>query len=143
MPYGLGGGATPRRPESVGAAAAGDFARREAFGVGGAAAVGRMAEAEAVAAGASSTGSPIEIIGGGDGSGVGFAGGAETEAVVGIGRFGSSVETAMTAAAVIATTSVPTTASPTRRTRLAVFGAWSTGGTLRIGRRPSTTSWAV
>jgi hypothetical protein len=59
------------------------------------------------------------------------------------GCFGSSVDTAMTAAAVSDTTMPPRRTRPIRAARLRVSGLELSAGRLRIGRRPATTSWAV
>ena len=97
------------------------------------------------AGGASSIGSPIEIT---DGAGSGAAtdgaadggGGGATELAV--GGFGSSVETAITAATVRRTTTPPNRDRPTR-SAMFFFGGGSTSGRLRIGARPLPMSCAV
>ena len=61
----------------------------------------------------------------------------------GAGFFGSSVETAYTAAAVRATTARPTTTMRSRIATFDFFGSISTGAMLRIGPRPLATSCAV
>lgn len=135
MPYGFGGGAIPRR-------LAGAFGAPDDFdfglGVGGA---GADAEAEGT-----SSGSPIDIVEGivveGSGGTTGRGGGSGAVSTrVGVCGFGSSVETAMTAAAVRETTIPPRRSKPIRA---ASFLGWASGaGMLRIGRRPRATSWAV
>lgn len=120
-----------------------------ALGFGAAAVVvGAGVEGSSSIGSTGSTGSPIEIpAGAGAGSGTlvteGSTGGSALADALGVPGFGSSVETAITAAAVSRTTTTPTTAIPIRAARLAFFGSTGTAGRLRIGARPALMSWAV
>jgi hypothetical protein len=159
LPYGFGGGATPRRlagADNTGAGRAelsvdggaerGGFGwRRPADGalaptdpVGVATAVGAAAEG-----GRSSTGSPREIVeevvvGAGAGRGAGLV------VATGAACFGSSFDTAMTAAAVSETTIAPSASSAARTRKLGFFSVrGSKDARLRIGARPAPISFAV
>ena len=87
--------------------------------------------------------SPMDITVGFEGSTGSGAGGGGGGVTAGTGFFGSSVDTAKTAAAVSATTTSPRSAIPKRRAKLDFFGVKSTGAMLRIGPRPLATSFAV
>lgn len=142
MPYGFGGGARMEgtTPRGVWRGAAGFFALGAAVAEAVGAAVGVV-----VAGGASLPNVSTVGPGGGSGAfgvGVGVGGGAGVM-TAGAGFFGSSVETAYTAAAVRATTARPTTTMRSRIATLDFFGSISTGAMLRIGPRPLATSCAV
>lgn len=93
---------------------------------------------EVVEGGASSTGSPIEIVDGtaaGGGASVSVTVTTGALAAADAGAFGSSVDTAITAAAVRSTTTPPTSASPMRTPMLAFVGGGGIDAMLRIGPR--------
>ncbi len=165
FPYGFGGGAIALRLAGGAGAPAFAFGFGEgvlvaagvlgvgvgeaAFGAGDAAfGVGDAAFGAGSGSSTSSIGSPIVIT---EGIGAGSSGGASAgssvdaadavDALV-VERLGSSVETAMTAAAVSATTTMPIAARPIRFARLS-FGRTGTAAMLRIGPRPLATSSAV
>lgn len=144
LPYGFGGGAIVFRPAGADEVAAGAVAFGFAFATTGAGAGAGVVTG--VVGPSSSSGSPIEIV---EGTGAGslVATGATSTfgsaLALGVARFGSSVETAITAAAVRRTTTPPPTAIAIRSPRLAFFGAGAGGGMLRIGPRPVLMSRAV
>jgi len=138
LPYGFGGGATGDGDVGV----RGGGRRIERFTAGDTGAPVEVGTAVTVGDGDGS--SPIVMTLGFEGSTGGGAGGG-SGAAVGTGRafFGSSVETAMTAAAVSATMTAPRSTMPKRSAKLDFFGVKSTGAMLRIGPRPLATSLAV
>ena len=120
-----------------------------AFGFGfGAATTGEGVDGSGVGGSSStaSTGSPIVIVLGGGVATfevvvVGTAG--EATVALGAGRFGSSVDTAITAAAVRSVMTPPTAAIPMRAASVVFFAAGGIAGRLRIGARPALMSFAV
>ena len=119
-----------------------------AFGFGfGAATTGEGVDGSGVGGSSStaSTGSPIVIVLGGVATFevvvVGTAG--EATVALGAGRFGSSVDTAITAAAVRSVMTPPTAAIPMRAASVVFFAAGGIAGRLRIGARPALMSFAV
>lgn len=119
-------------------------------------ATGFAAGEVAVVGAGSSTGSPIVTVDG-PGSVAMVAGGATVgagdrlrTAAPGValepadaGCFGSSVDTAMTAATVRRTTTAAVTIIPARAPTLVFFGGGATAAMLRIGPRPALMSCAV
>jgi hypothetical protein len=92
-----------------------------------------------------STGSPIVIV---DGSDVavlvlGSVNAGDAALALAAGRFGSSLETATTAAAVTRTTNPPRRIIPTRRAKLACLGSCAISGRVRVGPRPARRSCTV
>ena len=139
LPYGFGGGAAGPGPLGVR-----DGGRRiERFTAGDTGAPVELGTAVTVGGGAGES-SPIDITVGFEGStGSGAGGGGGGAVKAGTGFFGSSVDTAKTAAAVSATMMAPRSTIPKRSAKLDFFGVKSTGAMLRIGPRPLATSFAV
>ena len=115
--------------------------RGRGFGAASVVATGAGAIA-GVVGGTSSAPSPTSFA-----VGAGGGGGAKTVRAVAVAgaAFGSSVETAMTAAAVSATTIAAATKSPTRAPTLGFFSprVMSIAARLRVGPRPLPMSFAV
>lgn len=113
-----------------------------ALGAAGADAVGAAGAAVVVVLGGASLPN-VSTVGPGGGSGAFGAGVGGGVMTAGAGFFGSSVDTAYTAAAVSATTTRPTSTMPSRIATFDFFGSISIGAMLRIGPRPLATSCAV
>lgn len=139
MPYGFGGGAT-----GDGALVVRDGGRRiERFTAGDTGAPVAVGTAVALEVGGAGGSSPIDMTVAFEGSTGSGAGGGGADVGAGTGFFGSSVDTAMTAAAVSARMSAARRTIPKRSATLDFFGVKSGGAMLRIGPRPLATSFAV